>query len=336
MSEGAEETVQGFILAAGYGRRLRPLTLFSAKPAVLFLNRPLIRYSLDFLRLGGVSDVFVNLHHLPDTVTESLEGEDVEFSFEPEILGTAGAIGNIRDRLTADTLVITNGKVYLEENLDRVLGFHRSRGAWVTLMLVPYPAGSGFNPVWLDEKGNVAGIGPELESRPGLARFAFTGVHVWERKVVDRVGPGISDSVKDIYPALFAEGCPVAGFVTDSYWCESSRPGLYLSNGLDILRRRGLENLIQCDSSASSLHGVIASESVTVGGGCRLRECVLWPDSAVGGGSELDRVIVTSGVRLPPRTRLESAIVTPIPQDQGVDLKEATIAGEFALWPIKD
>ncbi len=60
------------VLAAGLGLRMRPLTLLRAKPALPVLNRPLLRWTLERLARHGVTDVIINLHHLPETVTAAV------------------------------------------------------------------------------------------------------------------------------------------------------------------------------------------------------------------------------------------------------------------------
>ena len=105
-------TTRGMILAAGLGTRLRPLTYFRAKAAIPFLNRPLISYSLELLRRAEIAEVMVNLHHLEDTVRVAAAGPGmrVTFSFEEEILGTAGCLRKVSDFLKEGTFIVANGK----------------------------------------------------------------------------------------------------------------------------------------------------------------------------------------------------------------------------------
>ena len=60
------------VLAAGLGTRMRPLTLLRAKPALPVMNRPLLHWTLDLLARNGVTEVMINLHHLPWTVMEAV------------------------------------------------------------------------------------------------------------------------------------------------------------------------------------------------------------------------------------------------------------------------
>jgi NDP-sugar pyrophosphorylase family protein len=88
--------MKAMVLAAGLGTRMRPLTLLRAKPALPVLNRPLLHWTLERLARAGVSEVMINLHHLPDSVTDVVGdgkqfGLRVSYSRERTILGTAGA-----------------------------------------------------------------------------------------------------------------------------------------------------------------------------------------------------------------------------------------------------
>jgi NDP-sugar pyrophosphorylase family protein len=69
--------MKAMILAAGFGTRLWPLTVGRTKPALPFLNRPLIAYTIEYLKRHGVEDLIINLHHEPDSVREQIgDGSD--------------------------------------------------------------------------------------------------------------------------------------------------------------------------------------------------------------------------------------------------------------------
>ena len=89
--------MKAMILAAGFGTRLKPLTLNLPKPMFPLLNRPLLEHSLNFLSSQGIQDIIVNVHHLPGGILKYFgDGRDfgvhLQFSKEEEILGTAGGL----------------------------------------------------------------------------------------------------------------------------------------------------------------------------------------------------------------------------------------------------
>ena len=129
--------MKAMILAAGFGTRLWPLTEDRTKPAIPFLNRPLIAYSIDYLAQAGIRDIIINLHHQPDSITGPLGdgsqfGVNIQYSYEEEILGTSGAIDKVRDQLMDDDFIVINGKIvtnidlqlyYLSLGRENILSF---------------------------------------------------------------------------------------------------------------------------------------------------------------------------------------------------------------------
>ena len=93
------DSMRAMIMAAGLGTRLWPLTGLIPKPMTPILNRPALYHILRLLRQNGVSEVVLNLHHLPDTIT-SYFGDGrlldmvLSYSFEETLLGTAGGVKN--------------------------------------------------------------------------------------------------------------------------------------------------------------------------------------------------------------------------------------------------
>ncbi|MEE8348864.1 MAG: NDP-sugar synthase [Acidobacteriota bacterium] len=327
--------MKGMILAAGLGTRLYPLTAFRAKPAIPFLNRPLLQYSRDLLIEAHLTDIVINSHHLPSSVREALEsearldGHRVTFSHEDTILGSAGAIGKVREFLKDDTFVVCNGKVYCEQDLEPVIRFHRDHNNLVTLVLVRHSAEDAYASVMVDDQTNITGFRPEC---PGNS-FVFTGIHVLDPQIFDFIPEGPSKTVDDIYPRLIQEGCRVQAFISEAYWCECSTSRNYLSNSLEVLHRKNLDNLIDSETQ-SSCDGVISAPSVHLAPSCVLKNTILWDDVTVGEGTTLSDVIITAGVTLKAHSHLKNSIVTP----QSRKLDHPSIVGrhveDYCVFPL--
>lgn len=111
----------GVILAAGEGTRLRPLTTLRPKPLCPVGNRPLLDLAIGRVR-PHVVQVAVNAHYLADQVVDHLSGTDVIVSVEaPEVLGTAGALGALRDWIDGRDVLVHNADAWLSDPLDRLL-----------------------------------------------------------------------------------------------------------------------------------------------------------------------------------------------------------------------
>ena len=135
--------MKAMVLAAGLGLRMRPLTLLRAKPALPVLNRPLIHWTLELLRRHGVTDVVVNLHHLPGTVRRAVGdgstlGLRVSYSYERRILGTAGGPRKVRRFFGDEPFLLVNGDVLFDFDLSDLVRRHAASGARATLALKAY------------------------------------------------------------------------------------------------------------------------------------------------------------------------------------------------------
>lgn len=330
--------MKGMILAAGLGTRFRPLTHFRAKAAVPFLNRPLIHYAWQLLTGAGLQEIVINSHHLPDSIEDAVqtmrtEGQNappILFSHETEMLGTAGAIGKVRDFLAGDTFVVCSGKIYFEEELSQAIRFHRERGSLVTLVLVPHS--DHYNPVFLDDHNNITGFGPMQSETSSQKPYDFAGVHILDPKILDFIPEGPSETVNDLYPQLIQEDYRVQGFVSPAYWCECSTPQRYLMRSLEVLKNRGLENLVEGETSPLC-QGVVAPRSVQIDSTTVVKNSILWENVKIGPNSSLTGVIVTDGVTLGAETHLENAIVTPLTEKADPSAAPQRVGDSF-IWPL--
>src|SRR5262245_29568067 len=130
--------MRAVILAAGFGTRLWPLTEDRTKPAIPFLNRPLISYSVGFLAGHRIRQIIVNHDHQPESIRQALgdrsqSGAEIEYSYEKESLGTSGALDKVKDRLTDDDFVVMNGKIISAMDLAAAIRHHRENKALATL-----------------------------------------------------------------------------------------------------------------------------------------------------------------------------------------------------------
>src|SRR5660398_208437 len=118
------------IMAAGLGTRLRPLTGLVSKPMVPVANRPVLEHILHLVRRYGIRDVIINLHYFPHAITSHLgdgSGMDmnIEYSFEEELLGTAGGVKNNEWFLGEDTFLVMSGDALTDVDLEALISTHR-------------------------------------------------------------------------------------------------------------------------------------------------------------------------------------------------------------------
>jgi NDP-sugar pyrophosphorylase family protein len=307
--------MKAMILAAGFGTRLWPLTVGRTKPALPFLNRPLIAYTIEYLKRHGAEELIINLHHEPDSVRAQIGdgseyGVRIDYSVEePEILGTSGALDRVRDQLDKDTFIVINGKIITDIDLGSAIAAHRDRQALATLVLLPNHKRERFSEVKITDDGRVAEFGgfpqsgdPQSPSPNSQSPLMFTGIHVLDPGIFDYVPRGVfSDSVRDVYPKAMAEGKNIAAHVAsrDSSWRELSTIERYLSISLEFLSREGRDTIMDegCEvESGARVERSVLWKRARVCSGARLTECVVGDDVIIPSGAEFRRAsIVRAG-----------------------------------------
>jgi len=207
-----------FILGAGLGTRLRPLTENCPKPLLPVGGRPLITYAMDHLIAAGVERFIVNTHHCPERYAEAFpggawRGMPVLFRFEPVLLDTAGGIKNIEDLVAGDErFFVYNGDVLTDLPLAALIEAHFRRKPEATLAL---RSEGPVRNVDLDAGGNICDMRGLLR-RPGVRKVLFSGIYIVEKSIFRRLEPGRVESVIPVFVRMIAE-CPglIAGVVID-------------------------------------------------------------------------------------------------------------------------
>jgi NDP-sugar pyrophosphorylase family protein len=294
------------VLAAGLGLRMRPLTLLLAKPALPVLNRPLLHWTLERLARHGVTDVVVNLHHLPETVRATVGdgsafGLRVTWSFEERILGRSGGPRRVRDFFGREPFLLVNGDVVFDFDLSRLVARHRAAGARATLALLPNPDPRTYGPVVTDRRGRIQSMAGQPRPARGTVSL-FSGVHVLDPTLLDRLPEGESDILGDLYVPLIAEGEELCGVRVGGAWYDFGAPALYLSAQLRLQARGDGGSLIHPEARVergARLVRAIVGAGARVAAGAMVRRSVLWGGALVEKGARVEGSIVTSGAAVP-------------------------------------
>jgi NDP-sugar pyrophosphorylase family protein len=316
--------MRAMILAAGFGTRLWPLTCDRTKPAIPFLNKPLINFSVEYLHRFQIEQMVVNLHHQGDSVRRALGdgsalGVKIHYSEEPEILGTSGALDHARHWLEGETFAVMNGKVITDIDLAAALKTHRERGAMATLVLKENARCERFSKVILDANGNIERFGGYPEANEATTPLMFTGIQILEPEIFEFIPRGVfSHSTTDVYPKAIAAGRIVAAHISDGRWYELSTLARYLDISLEFLKQQGRD--------------LIAGEDCVIGAGAQIKDSILWQRVKILTGAQLNRVVVGDDVTIPADTKLESVIV--VRRDLCAEIERGEVVGENLVVPI--
>lgn len=298
--------IPAIVLTAGHATRLRPLSLLRAKAVLPVAGVPLIRRILHHLTAAGVTDVVLNLHHLPQTITGDIgDGSDiglrVRYSWETVALGTAGGprraipLLDRPDEGTGLSVLIVNGDTLTDVDIEALSHTHHESGAVVTLAVVPNTQPEKYGGVTATSRGVFTGVVPRGSREPS---YHFVGVQVADTAAFASVPEGVPfESLGALYPALMRERPNAIRILPCTAEClDIGTPADYLATSRHLAAREG---------GARTLHGAGADIHPTA----RVEDSVLWDDVIVDAGVTLDQCIVTDGVRVPAGTSWSRAIL---------------------------
>jgi mannose-1-phosphate guanylyltransferase len=221
--------MKAFLLAAGVGSRLRPITDTTPKCLVPIAGQPLLDRWLASLHEAGVDEVLINMHHLSDVVREHVERRSgppaVRSTFEPVLLGSAGTLVGHREWIAGEEMFLVCYADNLTDfDLGRLVEFHRESDAPASLACFRSEAPSSGGVLELD--GDYRVIGFTEKPRHPVSNLVNAGIYVFHPSVLDEVaGPPPQDIGYDLLPGLVgrARALPISGYFRDigtleAYW----------------------------------------------------------------------------------------------------------------------
>jgi NDP-sugar pyrophosphorylase family protein len=290
-----------FVLGAGLGTRLRPLTDRRPKPLIPVANRPLITHAFDHLIAAGIKRFVVNTHWCAERYAEFFpdgkwRGRPVMFIHEsPEILETAGGIWHAREHLSDGPFLVYNGDILSDLPLAPALDAHRAAGDEVTLILRSH--GGNTNVAFDAASGRILDLRRTL--RPEIEpRHLFTGIYIVEPEFIARIPAAQRLSVVPVFHEMIRAGAKLGGIVLDegAWWDLGSRSE-YLAvhaalaasptNGAPWISPKAS---VMADARITGATAIAAGANI--GAGAVLHDCIVWDNAAVTSGARLTRCIL--------------------------------------------
>jgi mannose-1-phosphate guanylyltransferase len=283
-----------FVMAAGLGKRLRPLTDCRPKPLIPIFNKPLITFALDHLIAAGVERFVINTHHLADRfddffATGSYRGYPVKLVFEPVLLETGGGIKNAEQWIGREPFFVYSGDILTDIDLGALVDAHCRDGNEVTMALRDTGLASGVTLAdgrVVDFNGRYAVEG---------ARHDFANVSVWNAGIYDRIPEVKKVAFVPVLSDWLGEGVRLGGVVlNDREWFNVGNREEYLAVHRFIPDGGWRpEYLADSDWPAATADGSSAvGQRVRLGENVELQNCVVWNDAEIASGARLRGCIV--------------------------------------------
>jgi mannose-1-phosphate guanylyltransferase len=313
------------LLGAGLGTRLRPITYELPKPLVPILGQPVMSHILRLLAEHGFDQVVANLHYFPDMIRDhfgdgSRYGVNVTYSYEPELLGTAGGVRNVREFFGGETFLIISGDALTDIDLTRLWEGHREKGGIGTLALKRVPDPSQLGVVITGEDGRIQGFQEKPDRAEALSDLGSCGIYVFEPEIFDHFPEAeFVDWARDVFPVLLDQDVPLYGHEIDEYWndvgsisefrqgnfdalvgaVDVDLAGSELNGGLLIGDSSALDGQVlmeppiyvgehcQIGPDARLTGPLVIGDGCHIGAGATLRDTVIWPGTEIASGTML-------------------------------------------------
>lgn len=308
--------MNAFILAAGFGTRLHPLTSLLPKPLIPVLNVPSLCYSLFLLKEAGIRKAVINIHHHPETLRLFFEQHDfgsleIHLSEERTILGTGGGLKKCEPLLDKDDFVLINSDIISDINLLDLIETHRHSGCGGTLTLYSTPSASEIGSIGVRDQRIV-----DFRNRRGTnieSSFIYTGTAVLSPAIFRHLASDHSGIVETGFLGLVDhEGLAChehKGFWRDigtltSFYRSNLDDNLLILQLAERMKQQGgfFPHQVSAEASiapGARITGSVIGSGCAVGEGCVIEHSVLLPGSIIDNGETIKNSIAAPGIRIP-------------------------------------
>lgn len=299
--------MQALILAGGKGTRLRPLTVYTPKPIVPFLNRPFLLFQIEILRRAGVKDITLSLSYQPDKI-EHLLGDGAEYGVslryvvEPNPLGTGGAYKFAADSIRETTIVL-NGDILTDLDVFKVIAFHRQKKAAATIVITAMENVSVYGLVETDAENRVLRFleKPKAEEFTALTTNKINaGIYVLEPSVLELIRAGENTSFEyNVFPDILSNKMPFRAYVMHgNYWRDIGTPENYLKAHHEFLDGK-IKNFKLEKNEPSDIATTAAVDKHSIIG----KNCVVKPNA------KIINSVIGEGVHIEEKAVVENSVV---------------------------
>lgn len=325
--------MKAVVMAGGEGSRLRPLTLQRPKPLLPLVNRLVAAHIADLLRRNDFTDVIATLqYHAEDVQNYFGDGHgfgiNLQYSVEPQPLGTAGSIRYAQPQLRTvdgEPFLVISGDALTDFNLCEIVEFHKRVGALATLTLTRVSNPLEYGVITLENDGRIQAFIEKPSWGQVISDTVNTGIYVLSPEILDEIEPEVPvDFSRDLFPRLLERGAPLYGYVANGYWTDVGTFDEYHRANADILQgkvnvgRLGYEYrpgiYVEDDVEISS--DAELYPPIFVGRGARIRSeavihgpTAILPNAIVDNRAHVDRSIVWQNAYIGQSVEVRGAII---------------------------
>lgn len=290
------------ILAGGLSTRLYPLTKQVPKPLVPVAGEPNAVHLIRYLKSYGFDEIAINVHYLADMIVGALGdgsayGVRLEYLHEVELLGSAGAVEQMKYFLSEAPFVVVGCDDLTDLPLDKLFEYHKQQKAIATIGLVQRDEVDQYGVVVTDDHGKITGFQEKPAKGTERSKLVNTGIYAFTPEIFDHIPSGVFfDFGKNVFPALQQAGEAFYGFdARGAYWCDIGTPSEYRRATKDVLTgafrlpgHRPIRNGVwtgetaHIERDAQIVGPSVIGEGVRIGSGAHIERSILWDGAVVG------------------------------------------------------
>lgn len=325
--------MKAFVLAAGAGTRLRPLTSNLPKPMVPILGHPALYYTLENLKKNGFKEIYINLFYRPKAITKYFNKENLGlslyYSYEKKLLGTAGAVKK-NEKVFDETFVVMSGDGLTDINLKKALAFHKKNKSVATIVLKKIDARFEYGITVTDKSGKIKSFIEKPKWGDIFTNTVNTGIYIFEPEIFDFIPKKkFFDFSMDLFPLLLKNKKRIYGYIMDEYWTDIGNIYEYKKGVFDILdgklnidissgkkTKKIISKSAKIDKSVKIYGPCFIDENVVIGKNSIIRpysviskNCILgkdvevektiiWRDSKIGNNVSLSDTIIGNNAQI--------------------------------------
>ena len=236
--------MKAVLLCAGKGTRIREITNGEKpKPMIEVNGKPLIEHTLDWLSNYDVEEVLINLHYKGDIIKEyfgpSYSGINIKYYWEDELLGTAGALTQMKEDLNSNFYVIY-GDIITDVDLEKLHQIQSKSSSLGTVLVYNGEENlSEASIISLDASNNIEEF-IEKPDKQTISKFngekwTNAGIYCLNPKILDYIGEE-KDFSQDVFPEIIEDEKPLNAFKLpdEAYWHEVGNPERYRELKQDV------------------------------------------------------------------------------------------------------
>ena len=286
---------KAFILGAGLGTRLRPLTNVLPKPLVPIFHEPMANHTLRHRQQSGITEFAINTHHLPEAwentyPSNKFNNSPIQFFHEPTLLETGGGIRNIAPFIGNDPLLVYNGDILTDIDISELIARHQASGNIATLALRSHGPNCNVN----ISGDQVTDMRNTLGNTPGTHQF--TGIYCIEPTILPLIPEQEVVSIVPAFIELIQQNKLGAVVLDEGDWFDIGDPDAYheVHQHLRKQRNDAIHPDAIIDPSASiDQDSCIIGPGATIGANAQLHDTIVWPNASAQANTHHKHTIIT-------------------------------------------